>query len=249
MAKLVKAPDSDSGTRRFESFFPCQFAVPMPRWSCVRIPYSNPIQYPLLPRQQYFSWMHCCVAKFHNVNYNVAGILMEPVTHMIIRKLTPADAEAYRAFRLAGLLEAPLAFWASPEEELLHSIEVMGERLLETPFQTMFGVLDGTQLVGVAALKREPVAKISHRALIWGVYLAPQARGIGAARRLMEALIAHARTVPQLVQLCLCVRSDNESAKALYAKLGFEPTGVDRRSIYFENIYYDENRMVLMLDA
>ena len=26
IAKLVKAPDSDSGIRGFESFFPCQFA-------------------------------------------------------------------------------------------------------------------------------------------------------------------------------------------------------------------------------
>lgn len=25
IAKLVKAPDFDSGIRRFESFFPCQF--------------------------------------------------------------------------------------------------------------------------------------------------------------------------------------------------------------------------------
>ena len=169
--------------------------------------------------------------------------------HMIIRKLTPADAEAYRALRLSGILDTPTAFWTSHEEEVLHSLDAMRERLVETPFQTVFGVLDGGELVGMAGLKRERVAKISHRGLIWGVYLAPQARGSGAARRLMDALIAHAKTLPQLVQLCLAVRSCNDSARALYAKVGFEATGVERRSIYFENKYYDEDRMVLMLDA
>lgn len=168
---------------------------------------------------------------------------------LMIRKLTPADAEAYRALRLAGILDTPAAFWASHEEESVLAIEAMRERLVETPFQCVFGVFSGPRLVGMAGLRREPIAKIGHRANVWGVYIAPDARGTGAARRLMEALIAHARTVPQLVQLTLAARSTNEVANALYAKVGFECTGVDRRSICVDGGYVDENRMVLMLDA
>jgi RimJ/RimL family protein N-acetyltransferase len=55
--------------------------------------------------------------------------------------------------------------------------------------------------------------------------------------------------MPGVVQLTLSVRSVSELASALYTKLGFEFTGVDRRSICCGGTYYDENRMVLMLDA
>ncbi|MDC8757471.1 GNAT family N-acetyltransferase [Janthinobacterium fluminis] len=168
---------------------------------------------------------------------------------MIIRKLTPADAEAYRELRLAGILNAPAAFWAGYDEESTLPLEAMQARLEETPYQSIFGLFSGEKLLGMAALKRESIAKISHRATIWGVYVDPSARGTGAARRLVDALIAHARTLPELVQLTLSVRSTNETAIALYAKVGFEATGVDRRSMYVDNAYHDENRMVLMLDA
>ncbi|MEC5163596.1 MULTISPECIES: GNAT family N-acetyltransferase [unclassified Janthinobacterium] len=170
---------------------------------------------------------------------------------MIIRKLTAAaaDAEASRALRLAGTLESPAAFWSSHEEELRNSLDAMAQRIVETPFQCVFGLFAGAELVGMAGLKREQIDNVSHRAGVWGVYVAPQARGTGAARRLMQALIAYARTLPGVVQLTLSVRAVSAVANALYAKLGFEHTGVERRSIYCDGVYYDENRMVLMLDA
>jgi ribosomal protein S18 acetylase RimI-like enzyme len=168
---------------------------------------------------------------------------------MLIRRLAPDDVHDYRALRLAGIAEAPSSFWASHAEEEAVPLELMRQRLEQTPYQAIFGAYDGAQLVATAGFKREHIAKIDHRGNIWGVYVAPAARGTGLSRKLMEALIAHARTIPGLIQITLCVRTSNDVAKALYCRLGFVITGTDLRSIHTEGVFHDEHRMLLHLDA
>jgi ribosomal protein S18 acetylase RimI-like enzyme len=168
---------------------------------------------------------------------------------MHIRALSPLDVDAYRSLRLAATLESPTAVWANHAEESALTPEQIGQRLLASPWQTVFGGFIDGRLVAVAGLKREAVAKIAHRANVWGIYVAPEQRGGGRARMLVTALIEHARAVPELVQLTLCVRSTNLAAKGLYQTLGFIVTGVDRRSMWVDGAYHDEDRMLLLLDA
>ncbi len=170
------------------------------------------------------------------------------MTIRTIRTLTPADAESYRALRLEGIRAAPGAFWASYEEESAVPIETMQQRLAQTRFQIALGYFHGAQLVGMAALKREPIAKVHHRAQLWGVYVSPAARGGGVARQLVEALIAHARAIPELVQMTLNVQTSNAVAKGLYERLGFVTMGVERRSTRIDGEFHDEARMVLYFD-
>ena len=111
------------------------------------------------------------------------------------------------------------------------------------------GAFSGDRLVGIAGMRRDNVRKIEHRAGLWGIYVLPEARGAGLARQMVEALIGHARAIPDLVQLTLCVRSTNEAAKQLYVSMGFIKTGVDPRSMLIDGVFHDEDRMVLLLDS
>ncbi len=168
---------------------------------------------------------------------------------MKIRALSPSDLAAYRSLRLLATEESPTAVWASYDEENALPLDQMAQRLVATPYQTVLGGFIDDQLMAVAGFRRDRIAKIAHRANLWGIYVEPQARGGGRARLLMAALLAHARTLPDVVQLTLCVRSTNDAAKALYLSLGFIQTGVDRRSMLIDGVYHDEDRMVLFLDA
>ncbi|MES3022993.1 MAG: GNAT family protein [Pseudomonadota bacterium] len=167
---------------------------------------------------------------------------------MHTRLLTPGDVEAFRSLRLSGIRESPGVAWASYAEESAQTIEHMRQRLMATPFQMVIGVFSGDRLVAMSGFKREAMAQIQHRGNIWGLYVAPEARGQGVAGKLIEGLLREVRRIPELVQLTLVVSSDNEAAKALYAKFGFVKTGVDQRSVCIDGHFHDEDRMVLRVD-
>lgn len=142
-----------------------------------------------------------------------------PAHHL--RTLAPDDAPAYRALRLAGISELPQAFCTTYTLESSLPLGQIGQRLQHTPLQRIFGVFNDTQLIAMAGLRREPIALVHDKATIWGVYVAPQARGQGLGRQLMQAAIAHACSIPELARLRLAVAQDNQAALSLYLGCGF----------------------------
>lgn len=168
---------------------------------------------------------------------------------MQTRRLTADDAEAYFALRLHALQDAPTASWASYDEERQLSLASIAARLPCAGVQASFGLFLQGALAGIASLKHDDSDKIRHRANLWGVYILPQARGQGAARQLIAALIDHAARVPQLRQLTLVVSCTNAAAVRLYSSLGFIMTGMERDSIFVDGAYHDELRMVKFLPA
>ena len=133
-----------------------------------------------------------------------------------LRLLTPADAALYRSIRLAGLKESPEAFGSSFETEFTKPLAWFFDRLSSSE---IFGAFRDTEVLGVAGLAIRQEEKEAHKGLLWGMYVRPEARGAGLARRLVEAVIAHARARVELIQLS--VVAGNEQARRLYAGLGF----------------------------
>jgi RimJ/RimL family protein N-acetyltransferase len=119
-------------------------------------------------------------------------------------------------------------FGSSHEEFERQSLEEVARRMRERntpPDNALFGAfMDGT-LIGSTGLHREEGAKDRHKAMIWGVYAAPEARGRGVGRALMEAAIARARATPGIERLILAVATHNTAARALYVSLGFTSWG------------------------
>ena len=160
-----------------------------------------------------------------------------------IRQLTPAHAALYRSIRLAGLKQAPEAFGSTFEAEFAKPLAWFFERLTNSQ---VFGAFDGPEILGVAGIAIRDGEKESHKGLLWGMYVRPEARGAGVARRLVEAVIAFARQRVELIQLSVVM--GNEQARRLYAGMGFVEYGIERNSLKHKGRYYDEILMALDLD-
>jgi ribosomal protein S18 acetylase RimI-like enzyme len=140
---------------------------------------------------------------------------------MNIRRLSASDAPAFRALRLAALLDTPEAFVTSHEEEKDQPLTYFATRLAEHPGHAVFGAFDGDTLLGIAGLSRETLLQLAHKGHIWGMYVAQAARGRGVARDLLLAALAHARATAGVAKVTLSVDSANVAAIALYESLGF----------------------------
>jgi ribosomal protein S18 acetylase RimI-like enzyme len=166
-----------------------------------------------------------------------------------IRRLTEADAGAYRRVRLRALREHPDIFGRAYEEA--QGAAEMAEELRTEHDGTRSFVLGAfdRDLVGIVAVSRERGMKREHKALLWGMYVAPDARGRGVGRALVEAAIERARAWPGLVQVMLEVAAHNDGARRLYASLGFEVFGREPRALRLPDRDVDEDHMVLHLDG
>ena len=168
----------------------------------------------------------------------------------MIRPLDAADAAAFQALRLRGLRESPAAFGSTYEEEAGVPLNEIAARLAPGAGgeDVVFGVFaDGDVLVGVAGLRREGHRKARHRARVWGMYVAPEARGRGLGRALLEAVIAHARTLTGVERLTLSVVPDNQAARSLYLRLGFVSFGVEPQAYRLDGEYWDSEHMALVI--
>jgi ribosomal protein S18 acetylase RimI-like enzyme len=163
---------------------------------------------------------------------------------IVVRRLTPADAEKYREIRLAGLENAPEAFGSTFESESLKPLSSFAKRLGSS---AVFGALHDGDLVGIAGFAVREGVKEAHKGLLWGMYVRPDARKSGVGRRLVAAIIDFARERVEILQLS--VVSDNEPARRLYARLGFAEYGLEKNSLKHHERYYDEILMALDLKA
>lgn len=165
-----------------------------------------------------------------------------------IRELHGADAVAFFDLRLEGLEQEPSAFGEAAEEFRATAIEEVARRLDDhRSGNFVLGAAVGARVVGIAGFSRTSRIRRRHEGSLWGVFVASNWRACGVGRALLQALIDRAREQPGMTQITLTVSSENESAKRLYASLGFRTTGLQPRAIKVGEIYYDQDFMMLDL--
>jgi RimJ/RimL family protein N-acetyltransferase len=164
---------------------------------------------------------------------------------MNIRLLAAADAAAFQQLRLAALLDTPASFASSHAEEKDVPLDDVARRLEPRPGHAVLGAFDGDALVGMVGLGREARAKFAHKGVVWGMYVAPSARGHGVARDLMVALVALARETRGFVKLDLVADSQNVAAIALYESLGFVVWGREQDAMRLDGQPRDDLHMAL----
>ncbi len=169
---------------------------------------------------------------------------------MNIRQLAVHDAPHYQALRLRALREHPEAFGSSLEDEEPLPLEQVAQQLDDTSGNSVsFGTwLDG-RLVGIVNLYRSPRPKTRHKALLGGMYVAPEARGNRIGKALLEHTLSYARTMDGLEEVTLAVTVGNNAARRLYLGAGFVPYGVEPRYIKLGKRYFDIEWMILRLVA
>jgi RimJ/RimL family protein N-acetyltransferase len=160
-----------------------------------------------------------------------------------IRLLQPDDWLAWKSLRLEGLQNAPEAFGSSYEEEVDYSEEYLKSYLKRS---TIFGAFIGSDLIGCVGFFTLEQIKMRHRGVLYSMYVRPEHRGHGIANRLVEGVIAHAKS--QVIQLHLTCVTSNSKAIRLYEKHGFRIYGTEPRALKVGDVFYDEHLMALKFD-
>lgn len=161
----------------------------------------------------------------------------DPMSDVSVRALGPEDWLTYRDMRLAALKEAPEAFTSSYEQEgefeesFWRTRMARSARLLATSGGAALGIVSVGQV--------EPDV-----AELFGMWVVPDARGMGVAWRLMEAATEHARADGNRA-LQAWVSTDNGRAVAFFSSYGFRPS--DQRRPMSTDAAVDEMAMTLPL--
>jgi len=153
---------------------------------------------------------------------------------MPLRRLSPADASAYRALMLAAYASHPEAFTSTVAEREPLPLAWWEARLPEgeSPDSLTVGAFDAQgPLVGAAGLHFETRERWRHKATLFGMVVEPGSRGAGRGRALVEMLLAAARARPRLRTVQLTVTQGNAAAQRLYEAAGFRVFGVEPMAV------------------
>jgi ribosomal protein S18 acetylase RimI-like enzyme len=167
-----------------------------------------------------------------------------------IRKLKESDAAALWELRMQALKTDAIAFAESVEELERTSVEEYATRLgKEGCDDFVFGAFDGETMLGMTGFYREKADKLNHKGHVWGVFVAPGARGKALGRGLLEAVIQEAKRLSGLRSLLLTVTVTQKAARHMYERLGFRILATEPRSLRVGEEYFEEHHMILEFEV
>ena len=167
---------------------------------------------------------------------------------MEIRVLNGEDAAEWSRLRLEALKGDPEAFSSSVEQHKTLTLDDIRRRLgsgVRDSF--VVGAFIEDRLVGMSGFVREAGPKVEHKGRIWGVYVAPEQRKQGVARKMFEVILERARTIQGLERILISVAATQTAAKQFYRTLGFELFGVEPQALKIGGRYIDEEYMGMSL--
>jgi len=135
-----------------------------------------------------------------------------------LRVISGDDWEALRAIRLRALADSPDSFGATLDTAASQPPSVWRVRA-DGPGPLVL-VFAGSDPVGMGGLYTPDP---SGDAFVWGMWVEPASRGRGLAARVLERLLEHADDQGRPV--VLHVTEGNDTARRLYERHGFTPTG------------------------
>lgn len=161
----------------------------------------------------------------------------------MIRRLTIEDSAALDILR-QSFQATPGDAWpdrtdAQWEAILRASEEGTGQFLLGL-FSEETLIDSTTPLIGIVGLRREARLTVHHKASLWGLYIAPQARRKGIGTQLVEALLQEAQAMPGLEMIRLVVPTGNSPAITLFQKQGFQVYAVEPQARFRNGAYHEE---------
>ncbi len=140
---------------------------------------------------------------------------------MAIERMQPKDWERVRSVRARALLDTPDAFGTTLEEHRAQSRELWQERLASSNAATFLATMGADDVGLITGAEFRPR---NGACGLFGMWVAPEARGGGLALRLVDAVISWARSA-NYPRLILEVGDGNFAAIRLYERCGFVPTG------------------------
>jgi ribosomal protein S18 acetylase RimI-like enzyme len=148
---------------------------------------------------------------------------------MEIRFLDPKDVTAYKILRVFSLEESPFSFSDSPDQEAERTLSDYEQDIIpkgDPLEQFALGAFStNDELIGFVRFKRDQRSKARHRAYLYTLYVHPDHRRKGIARRLVLELLQQAEQVPGVEQLQLAALISDTTVIPFYEKLGFHILG------------------------
>ena len=143
---------------------------------------------------------------------------------MKTRRLLATDWEAFRTLRLQALRADPLAFGSTLQRELAYP----EDRWREWAASGAIGDESATFVVEEADGRFLGMAGMftdRREYRVWGMWVAPEVRGQGLGRALLDFVLSWAETANSKRTVRLEVNPDLRAAVQLYESRGFRPTG------------------------
>lgn len=141
---------------------------------------------------------------------------------MLIRRPRPGEGHRLKDLRLRALQDAPYAFASAYEDEAHTRPADWEQRGVGSHRAAVFVAEADDAWVGLTGgfLDEDKSATVR----VWGMWVAPEARGQGVGAKLLDAVTAWARDAGA-TRLELCVTDAADPAARLYERFGFKPTG------------------------
>ena len=172
-----------------------------------------------------------------------------PRGQILIREANAADAVQFRELRLGALQDSPIAFTADYQKNVSHPMKYWEDLLSpHTDESTIFLAEQDGRLIGMTGIMRSSSPKTRHAAWVWGVYIAPQWRGLRIGEELIRSGLDWAKE-HDIVLAKLGVAAVNLPAIRCYERCGFKTYGTEPRAVLYEGQYYDEYLMSIDLDT
>ena len=159
-----------------------------------------------------------------------------------IKMLQLSDLKEYKRIRLELLKNEDESFGSSYDEEASFDNQMWVNRLSKSTILA-YGAFSNETLVGISLGVLNPRKKMKHSAAINSVYVTPNFRGKGIARKLMETVITVLET-KNIEIIKLSVVTTNTNAVKMYKSLGFTIYGTEEGSIKVNNTYIDQYLMI-----
>lgn len=167
-----------------------------------------------------------------------------------IRLLKSSDVVHFAELRLEGLRLYPEYFGESPEEAHEFPLENLRAKLTSTSDRFVLGAWSKKdELVGMLGFYRESGSKFRHKGVLWGMYVTPSYQGLGIGLAMLQAAIKQVRKMKGVEKVIISVVSSNLPAKRLYEQFGFQGYGLEKRSLKWNNQYWDEEFMYLQISS
>jgi ribosomal protein S18 acetylase RimI-like enzyme len=142
-----------------------------------------------------------------------------------VRRVTPDEWTTLRDVRLRALADAPDAFGTTHAEAMSRPDDwwrTWAQTSAESESQTMVLAWEGDEAIGIAGA----FATDDGAWQVISMWVDPSARGRGAGRALLDAVVAWAKERAANRAIRLSVTDGNDEARRLYERYGFADTGV-----------------------
>ena len=167
---------------------------------------------------------------------------------MQIRTLSAVDADALLLLRREALVDSPLAYSASIEDDVWTSAEVVRQQLESRNGSQVFGAFSGG-LHGMIGLGRARHIKSARKVFFWGLYVRPEWRRQGVGARLLATAVTHASNLSGVRSAHISVTEAAPEAKRLYERAGFRVWATEPDSIQVGERLLCEYHMLLRLPS